>query len=53
MFKTCYIMNNKINNFRENYNECESMVKKYIKYIENGDILDIGSNVGLFFRSYN
>ena len=41
-------MNNKVNNFRGHSTECELMVKKYIKYIENSHILDIGSNVGFF-----
>ena len=37
-----------IDNFRGHYNECELMVKNYLKYIENSHILDIGSNVGFF-----
>ena len=41
-------INNKVNNFRSHYFECESIVKKYSKYIENNHILDIGSNVGFF-----
>ena len=41
-------MENKVNNFRYHYNQCENIVKKYSKYIENKDILDIGSNVGFF-----
>ena len=41
-------INNKVNNFRSHYFECESIVKKYSKYIDNNHILDIGSNVGFF-----
>ena len=38
----------KVKNFRGHYNLCEGTVKKYIEYIKNSDILDIGSNVGFF-----
>jgi len=41
-------MENKVINFRYHYNECENIVKKYSKYIDNNHILDIGSNVGFF-----
>jgi hypothetical protein len=42
-------MDNAVNIFRgRHYSECEGMVKKYNNYIENSDILDIGSNVGFF-----
>lgn len=38
----------KINRFRYHYSNCENIVKKYIKYLNKSDILDIGSNVGFF-----
>lgn len=41
-------MNKKRNNFKWHYPHCEELVKKYKKYIENGYILDIGSNIGFF-----
>jgi FkbM family methyltransferase len=41
-------MDDVIRNFRSHYYECENIVKKYNIYIENSDILDIGSNIGLF-----
>jgi hypothetical protein len=41
-------MENKVNNFRMHYYNCELIVKKYSKYIKNNHILDIGSNVGFF-----
>ena len=41
-------MDSKVNSFRHHYSVCERMVKKYSEYIENNDILDIGSNVGFF-----
>jgi FkbM family methyltransferase len=37
-----------VKNFRGHYFLCEDIVKKYKKYIQNGVILDIGSNVGFF-----
>ena len=44
-------MDNAVNIFRgRHYSECEGMVKKYNNYIENSDILDIGSNVGFFLK---
>jgi len=41
-------MDTKVNNCRCHFFECERLVKKYIKYLKNADILDIGSNVGVF-----
>jgi FkbM family methyltransferase len=41
-------MDKLVKNFRYYYQNCENLVKYYNEYIKNGDILDIGSNVGFF-----
>jgi FkbM family methyltransferase len=41
-------MENAVNEFRHHYGGCVNLVKKYSKFIDNGHILDIGSNVGFF-----
>jgi FkbM family methyltransferase len=41
-------MDSIVNDFRHHYDLCENIVKTYNKYINNSDILDIGSNVGFF-----
>ena len=41
-------MEDKVANFRNHYEECENAVRLYSRHIENGHVLDIGSNVGFF-----
>jgi FkbM family methyltransferase len=43
--------NDIIKKFENNYFECDTLVNKYKYLLENKDILDIGSNVGLFSKS--
>jgi FkbM family methyltransferase len=41
-------MQQKEKSFQYHFKECNDTVKKYKKFLENADIVDIGSNIGFF-----